>query len=506
MKERISKIIDSLSDGVYEREEVIAVSLLAALADQNIFLLGPPGTAKSLISRRLSKVFDTNSYFEYLMQRFSTPEEVFGPVSIAELKKDNYIRKVDGFLPKADFAFLDEIWKSSPAILNTLLTIINEKLFRNGINVEKVPLKVLISASNETPPENQGLEALYDRFLVRLHVPPMSEKTSFESLLQSTPVSSETKISDDVLIKHEEWELWQLEIEEVKLSAETLTVINDIRLSFSEKGEKLNVYVSDRRWQRAAMLLKSAAFFCGRKQTNLVDALLLRHCLWTTNDNRDDVIAIVEAAVRSCGFETGISLHEIEEKKNQLENEIKMEFQYPNDIYDTVKLSGNNEYFECTEEYKNKTKTISFYIPQTKIKSSNKFSPIDENGNELDWITCCFDKQGSCSIKICEDHDNQEPYKNSTYTPDILFHKGDKKKDINSRLINSLNAAVSDLTQEIENIIKDVNSKSNEFRKELDSPFVQNNIRDIALESVTAQMHELKLRHTDCSRLKSLIG
>ncbi len=249
------------------------------------------------------------------MQRFSTPEEVFGPVSISALKKDNYIRKTDGFLPKSDFAFLDEIWKSSPAILNTLLTIINEKIFRNGQEIEAVPLKVLVSASNEIPPENQGLEALYDRFLVRMYVPPMSEKNSFESLLQSSPTKDQIDLPDGTLITHDEWERWQLEIEEIKLSSETLNIIHDIRLIFSEKGDDLGIYVSDRRWQRASMLLKSAAFFCGRKETNLVDTLLLRHCLWTTNDNRPEVIKIVEDTVRNHGFETESNLHEIDEKK-----------------------------------------------------------------------------------------------------------------------------------------------------------------------------------------------
>ena len=114
--ERIYSLLKILNEGLCEREEITAVALLAAMAGQNIFLYGPPGTAKSFISRRLSKVFKTNVYFEHLMNRFSTPEEVFGPISISELKKDNYVRKIDGFLPTADFAFLDEIWKSGPEI------------------------------------------------------------------------------------------------------------------------------------------------------------------------------------------------------------------------------------------------------------------------------------------------------------------------------------------------------------------------------------------------------
>ena len=302
MKKRITRIVEILNNGIHEREEIISVSFLAALSGQNIFLFGPPGTAKSLIARRLSHAFETSSYFEYLMHRFSTPEEVFGPVSITELKKDNFVRKTEGFLPQSDFAFLDEIWKSSPSILNTLLTIINEKSFRNGAEIEKAPLKALIAASNETPPPEQGLEALYDRFLVRLDVSPMEEKANFEFLLKSQPTSAELELPIDLKIKHGEWERWSKEIHEVKLSEETLNIIHDIRLSFAEKGEELDVYVSDRRWQKAAILLKAAAFFSGRKETNLVDTLLLRHCLWTKKDNYAEVVKIVEDAVRNCGL------------------------------------------------------------------------------------------------------------------------------------------------------------------------------------------------------------
>ena len=124
IQQHISSLIKQLCDGIHEREQIMAVCLLGAIAGHNTFLFGPPGTAKSLISRRLANAFENPQYFEYLMNRFSTPEEVFGPVSIKELKEDKYTRKINGYLPTADFAFLDEIWKASPAILNNLLTII----------------------------------------------------------------------------------------------------------------------------------------------------------------------------------------------------------------------------------------------------------------------------------------------------------------------------------------------------------------------------------------------
>ena len=379
MQERITKIIEHLNKGIHEREETIAVSFLAALSDQNVFLFGPPGTAKSLIARRLSHAFETNSYFEYLMHRFSTPEDVFGPVSITELKQDNFLRKTEGFLPQSDFAFLDEIWKSSPSILNTLLTIINEKLFRNGTEVESAPLKALIAASNETPPPGQGLEALYDRFLVRLNVPPMEGTENFERLLNAQPTRAELKLPDGLAIKQEEWEKWRDDIHAVKLSEETLNVIREIRLAVDEKGEELDVYVSDRRWQKAAILLKAAAFFCGRKKTNLVDTLLLRHCLWTTKENYEEVRKIVEDAVRNCGFETGISLRRIDVKKDDLEKEIKKDLFHGKDVYETENLRGK-EYFKYTDRYTQRMSGVvrhqssqrqkTFYIPISEMKST----------------------------------------------------------------------------------------------------------------------------------------
>lgn len=126
IEQRFPKLLSAISNGMYEREQILAISLLGLIAGHNTFLFGPPGTAKSLISRRLAYAFEKPRYFEYLMNRFSTPEEIFGPISISALKEDRLQRQIEGYLPTADFAFLDEIWKSSPAILNNLLTILNE--------------------------------------------------------------------------------------------------------------------------------------------------------------------------------------------------------------------------------------------------------------------------------------------------------------------------------------------------------------------------------------------
>lgn len=301
---RISQLSRQLCAGLHEREETMMVALLAILAGQSVFLLGPPGTAKSLLARRLSGAFRNAQHFEYLMQKFSTPEEIFGPIDISELKQGNYKRKTKGYLPTADFAFLDEIWKSNPAILNTLLTITNEKTFRNGDTVEQAPLKALIGASNEIPQSGQGLEALWDRFVVRLEVPPLTARANFEALLQSAQVKADSAVDAKLAVSTEEWQRWQSEIDTVRLSAETLHIIHAVKVQLNELETQRNadshaqsLYVSDRRWLRAVMLVKASAYFSGRAETMLLDTLMLRHCLWSSLGNRAQIDAALGAAI-----------------------------------------------------------------------------------------------------------------------------------------------------------------------------------------------------------------
>ena len=202
MREKIFNLLEAISKGLHERDDIVAKTLLATIAGQSVFLYGPPGTAKSLIARRINLAFKDAAYFEYLMQKFSTPDEVFGPIDIKSLKEGKYVRNTQGYLPSANFAFLDKIFKSSPAILNTLLTIINEKLFKNGNENVRVPLYTLITASNETPDIGSGLEALYDRLNMRLFVEPLQDWNNFVKLISNE--NDEPHIDENLKITVEE--------------------------------------------------------------------------------------------------------------------------------------------------------------------------------------------------------------------------------------------------------------------------------------------------------------
>ena len=513
-KKRITRLIDAVSAGLHERREHVAVALLAALSGQNIFLLGPPGTAKSMLARRLKSAFvGDSSYFEYLMQRFSTPEEIFGPVSITELKKDKYVRKTEGFLPQANFAFLDEIWKSSPAILNTLLTIINEKTFRNGIKIENVPLQSLIAASNETPPDNQGLEALYDRFIVRLHVPPMKQMDNFCALLTDAPANSDVNC-DNIAVQSEELKQWREKIYAVQLSPETILIIQDIRLQLVDKADELNIYVSDRRWQKAAILLKAAAFFCGRESTNLMDTLLLRHCLWTTVDNREAIGDMLTAAVKKCGFTTELDGEEMAAKKEKLETDIKKELYYGDNVYKTQLLSDGKEYFAGQFDRGTPSKIReNYYVAADKIKSDEEFHPIDDSGNDIEEIRCNFHGQSSYAIRghhhyygnyrfhVADEHWEA----NCEISPQVVFAKGERRQDINHQLINALTVAIKEIAQTLTDAINEIGERKRVFEEQINTPFVPAHMREIAMEGVDLQLAQLRVQLKDCDLLLKLI-
>lgn len=285
MKKRITTLIKEMSEGVYEKEPILSLALLCSIAGESIFLLGPPGTAKSLVARRLKEVFREKNSFEYLMSRFSTPDEIFGPVSILKLKnEDVYERRVEGYLPTATVVFLDEIWKAGPAIQNALLTAINEKIYQNGAETIRLPMKGLIAASNELPKEDEGLEALWDRFLVRVVSNCISNEKTFYKMLRQKQ-SIKVNIPIELCITDEEYISWQEQIEEVELPDEILKMITQMRGGLKEASKKedvapLDYYISDRRWKKIVHLLQASAFLNDRNRVDFSDLYLLAHTLW----------------------------------------------------------------------------------------------------------------------------------------------------------------------------------------------------------------------------------
>ncbi len=302
MKERFEQLLREMNRGIYEKETEIALSLLAALAGESVILLGPPGVAKSMVARQLKTAFSGARSFEYLMSRFSTPDEIFGPVSIQKLKNsDTYERAVDGYLPTADVVFLDEIWKAGPAIQNTLLTVINEKLFRNGNRETHLPLKLLVAASNELPAKGEGLEALWDRFVIRIESRPIRQEKNFRAMLMEGK-SEERRAKNPNAISAEEYQEWTDRISGVGVKDEVLDAIASIRKSLravnvDEAEERRNIYVSDRRWKNIVRLLRTSAFVHDRTEVAMCDLLPVYHCLWQEPEECDAVRAIVIRAL-----------------------------------------------------------------------------------------------------------------------------------------------------------------------------------------------------------------
>ena len=277
-QEKLKKLRDELKQLFLERGDLIDGALAALLSAHHLLIIGPPGTAKSMLADELCRRIDGANYFQWLLTRFTTPEEVFGAVSLKALEQDDYRRVTTRKLPEAHIAFLDEIFKANSSILNSILSLINERLFHNGKEIVKVPLLTLFGASNELP-EEEELTALYDRFLVRFVVGYIAEDFRFLRMLESPGQAERTTLTFDELTD------LQQQAAAVAIPAYVYRGIADIRRELNKK----NIQASDRRYRQSLALLQAHAYLAGQTEVQEKDLFFLEHVLWRDPAEREQV-------------------------------------------------------------------------------------------------------------------------------------------------------------------------------------------------------------------------
>ena len=495
MKERINKLLCQLNQNLFEREEAIKLALLATLSGESIFFLGPPGVAKSLISRRIKDIFKDGKSFEYLMNRFSTPDEIFGPIAISKLKnEDKYERKVENYLPSADIVFLDEIWKAGPSIQNALLTVINEKKYRNGAQEIDIPLKGLISASNELPAKGEGLEALWDRFIIRCIVENITDENNFNAFLKKTTIDIATTIDENLKFSTEEYKQCQLKINTIDIPDEVLRVISFIRYNITEYNEKeenkAKIYISDRRWKKIVQFLKTAAFLNDRKEINLGDCFLIAYTLWDEVEQIDFVKEAVTVAIKNHGYSYKFDITAFEEQIEKLKLDIK-----------------NNSQI---------TKKVEYFVPKVYNMYGEMYYQIKgfgypliikshfDNINSDDQVITCQNffgskKQQQFRVKKSE---------NKIFIKDLYAYNYENEYDLevdtktkkvvetsrpDKRIIADWDKTVQNLLTEIDEVIEEIEIYKNKDEKGLkDNLFVPKELTALAEESVNKALIECK--------------
>jgi MoxR-like ATPase len=278
-----AEVIDPLKRRFVERDEVIDLIALAVVAGEHLFLHGPPGTAKSALIRHFASAVQ-GSYFEYMLTRFSEPNEIFGPIDIAKLREGSVVTVTSGMLPEAEFVFLDELFNANSAILNNLLTVLNERVYRRGIQIHRLPLLSLFSASNHLP-EDESLMALFDRFLLRCHVENL-KRESMPGLLRAG------------------WELERCTVEPSSVTAAELHQLSrevfhvdlgPVAEAYRDavfKVRDLGVAFSDRRAVKVMKLVAASALLCGRNAGQPSDLWVLRY-VWDREEQIDPLASLV---------------------------------------------------------------------------------------------------------------------------------------------------------------------------------------------------------------------
>ncbi|MFO0696697.1 MAG: AAA family ATPase [Polyangiales bacterium] len=289
--DKLKSVARTLEGAFLGKSETVRLMLIAAVAGEHVVLVGAPGTAKSALVRLFSKLVQAR-YFEYLLTRFTEPNELFGPIDIAAFQKGEYTRRTEGMLPEAEIVFLDEIFKANSAILNSLLSVLNERRYTVGGQVKKVPLLSAFAASNEVPNEEE-LMAVFDRFLLRVRSDNLDSYHFHDLLLRG--IEHEVKTVEgrfdalEPILTSADLHALQAGLgARMKFSDDFLAAYKGLVFQIRAEG----ISVSDRRAIKLLKLFSASAYLDGRQQPDASDFFVLRH-IWNSVEQQEILDGLV---------------------------------------------------------------------------------------------------------------------------------------------------------------------------------------------------------------------
>ena len=285
-----TEVLASLKTAFVGKDEIVDLLGVCLAGGENLFLLGPPGTAKSALVQQLARRIE-GRVFDYLLTRFTEPNELFGPFDIRKLREGELVTNTEGMLPEASLVFLDELLNANSAILNSLLMVLNERVFRRGRETRRLPLLMVIGASNRLP-EDDALAALFDRFLLRVRCDNVSQDKLSDVLAAGWKLDQAASEPTPAMSVEEIRQVQSLipQVGLAKISQPYVQLVHKLRLA--------GIPVSDRRAVKLQRLVAASAVLCGRVEADSTDFWVLRY-IWDVDEQREVIAAIVNQAVEA---------------------------------------------------------------------------------------------------------------------------------------------------------------------------------------------------------------